>query len=573
VDPAQMSLDLAAGWSLIPYLRELQMPATQALEPISGELVKVKNGSGQVYWPEMDVNEIGDLLPGQGTKVYLQSPGTLTYLPVVSVPAPTNTPTPPTTTPVPGSNREFFLSPNGDDGRSGLSEGEAWATFEHAWTVVKPGDTITMLDGVYTNTTIKPGTIGEPGNPVTIRAQNDGKAIIDGEYERYPVWTMYQSVDYYLVIEGIVARNGGPRHVFRINGNHTTLRRVSGYNAHPDVNAHVFSVTGDNNLLEDCVAAGTGRKMVLVFKGQNNTIRRCYADWRRWDARGDVNGFCGQWPWGEGLEIYNANNNLMENSIAYGHTPRAGISLMNQYPSTAGDNRILGSMSILSGMKEDGTPMLWGPDPNNPPFTQLQPLVRPQPTECENILDFDAGPRLLSGIRVGESGVLQDSLLQDVLAWGSARYGLAFQSYPQINSSNNRVNRATLLNNGLHQLDRFGGVGTDATQEDLAKFTSVENSYIEDVWTGGSDFTTQEGEGARLANRYIDGELTNEALWPWPMEERIKDELGISVTCTAGTIINDAYAQGKAAEGIDMTGRDPNWASDPNNLVVQACNS
>jgi hypothetical protein len=57
------------------------------------------------------------------------------------------------------------------------------------------------------------------------------------------------------------------------------------------------------------------------------------------------------------------------------------------------------------------------------------------------------------------------------------------------------------------------------------------------------------------------------------MEERIKAELGYSVTCIMGTIINDAFAQGKAAEGIDMTSRDPDWASNPNNLVVQACNS
>ena len=42
--------------------------------------------------------------------------------------------------------------------------------------------------------------------------------------------------------------------------------------------------------------------------------------------------------------------------------------------------------------------------------------------------------------------------------------------------------------------------------------------------------TTMQGEGARLTHRYIDGELTNEPLWPWPMEDRIQSELGISVT-------------------------------------------
>jgi len=36
--------------------------------------------------------------------------------------------------------------------------------------------------------------------------------------------------------------------------------------------------------------------------------------------------------------------------------------------------------------------------------------------------------------------------------------------------------------------------------------------------------------GAEVLFRYIDGHLTNEPLWPWPMEDRILNETGISVT-------------------------------------------
>ena len=38
------------------------------------------------------------------------------------------------------------------------------------------------------------------------------------------------------------------------------------------------------------------------------------------------------------------------------------------------------------------------------------------------------------------------------------------------------------------------------------------------------------GPGARLTHRYTDGVLTDVPLWPWPMEERIQREMGISVT-------------------------------------------
>ncbi|MFH0863736.1 MAG: hypothetical protein V1858_01415, partial [Candidatus Gottesmanbacteria bacterium] len=36
--------------------------------------------------------------------------------------------------------------------------------------------------------------------------------------------------------------------------------------------------------------------------------------------------------------------------------------------------------------------------------------------------------------------------------------------------------------------------------------------------------------GAEVLYRYVDGVLTGDKLWPWPMEERIKNETGISVT-------------------------------------------
>jgi hypothetical protein len=49
------------------------------LDSISEEILLVKNNAGQVYWPAFNVNQIGDMLPGQGYQVYLTNPGTLIY--------------------------------------------------------------------------------------------------------------------------------------------------------------------------------------------------------------------------------------------------------------------------------------------------------------------------------------------------------------------------------------------------------------------------------------------------------------------------------------------------------------
>lgn len=83
---------------------------------------------------------------------------------------------------------------------------------------------------------------GQAGKPITIKAKNDGKAIIDGEYKREVVrigdWTPRD----WFVIEGIVGRNG-LLHVFFIDkGTHNVLRRVSGYNANVDDNSAVFAI-------------------------------------------------------------------------------------------------------------------------------------------------------------------------------------------------------------------------------------------------------------------------------------------------------------------------------------------
>jgi hypothetical protein len=131
-------------------------------------------------------------------------------------------------------------------------------------------------------------------------------------------------------------------------------------------------------------------------------------------------------------------------------------------------------------------------------------------------------------------------LLQDVLAWGSARYGLTFHRAGSSPSFiNNRVIRATVFNNGLNNTEKKGGDGVDAWQDELVRFDAIEDSYIGKLWTG-STYITMNGEGARLTNRYVDGVLTNEPLWPWPMEGRIQAELGISVTDIMTSIISSA---------------------------------
>ncbi len=79
IDPAQTPIDLTAGWNLAAYLRETPHPIGDALASISTELLLVKDGDGNVYWPEFLIDGIGEMQPGNGYQMYLTEPGVLTY--------------------------------------------------------------------------------------------------------------------------------------------------------------------------------------------------------------------------------------------------------------------------------------------------------------------------------------------------------------------------------------------------------------------------------------------------------------------------------------------------------------
>jgi hypothetical protein len=435
----------------------------------------------------------------------------------------------------------FYLSPAGNDSNSGTSRTAAWATFDRAWQDLYPGDTLILLDGVYYQSLRPNRRNGEPGKPITVRADNDGQAIIDGEFVRTPVaLRRYLPSDYY-VIEGIVARNGSipplPQAVIRIESEHNILRRVSAYNAHTDYNTAVISLapSAAHNLIEDCVAAGTGRKMINLYKSENNVIRRCFTYWQEWDGRES----CQAWPNGQSIQIYHGNYNIIENSIAYGPVPQWSISIQaNSGNADAIGNKILGSIAINAGMNPDGTVKEWGD-------------TRPQPTSCTN-MDNMGWPNRRSGFSLHGQGELHGNLFQDILSWGNAGLGIVTGSGT---FTNNQMFRATAINNGIDNPCgpwpcSYGGNDTDVLQSRLEKFSIIEDSFIENIFinwpnypNGTRNLTSMTGEGARLSHRYIDGVLTNEPLWPWPMEERIQAELGISVTDIFTNIIFNTTLQ------------------------------
>ncbi len=75
--------------------------------------------------------------------------------------------------------RDLFVAPDGDNRDDGLSRETAWRTLNHAADQVRPGDTVHVAGGTYSEA-VRVRATGELYRPITFRAQAGEKVIIDG---------------------------------------------------------------------------------------------------------------------------------------------------------------------------------------------------------------------------------------------------------------------------------------------------------------------------------------------------------------------------------------------------------
>jgi hypothetical protein len=429
----------------------------------------------------------------------------------------------------------YYISPNGSSSGVG-SSASPWKSFSKAWDALMPGDTLYMYDGIYTSNTtglLRPDTRdGQQGKPITIKAVHDGQAIVDGQTTEIPIrigenWGSNGRIGNWYVLEGIVGINGTISSFRTEHAEHIILRRVSAYNADPNLNSIVLSIIRSNDvLLEDCIAAGTGRYTINVYGdlenepsggqklwGENNTVRRCFTMWRKWDGKS----FCGvSWPNGNAIGLYNVSNSKVENSIAISRAMTGIFAQANDTSASSVGNQILGSIAVLQGRELDRSESNWGSYPNRP-----GPAVDPdtggvctnQVVPLPNGVDGSGWISYRMGFEMWGQGTVKGNVFRDLLAVDNAGVGVGMDGGSQ--GSDTKFDHITAAKNGEKaRIEEKSDNGGNTNQINLS---SITNSYI-----GNS---SMKGEGARLQNRYVDGNLTSQSLWPWPLEDRVKTEL------------------------------------------------
>jgi hypothetical protein len=80
MDP-QTSIPLSSGWQIVAYLRDSPSPIASEMAGIGSNLLIAKNGTGDTYIPALNIDDIGNMMPGRGYHLRLTANDTLTYSP------------------------------------------------------------------------------------------------------------------------------------------------------------------------------------------------------------------------------------------------------------------------------------------------------------------------------------------------------------------------------------------------------------------------------------------------------------------------------------------------------------
>lgn len=415
----------------------------------------------------------------------------------------------------------YHASPTGGGNGTSVSSPFLIGDF---WNVARPGDTLLLLGNATTvyrgpSSMINPpanAMSGVSGSPITIRAATDGAVVIDGEFARIPVQMIGNS---WFVIEGINARNGTYSVIQNRNGsNNNTYRRIVAWDMDMRLNGYgVQNIDSSNTLFEDVAYFGPG---VGAFgsgfsSGTSMTLRRTW---------GRLEGSSTNWSHQEVYGVGYANAvTKCENCLA----TATGISIPSSgYTVTNADGDVA---TITTACRGPGTS-----------------TVYPCPTALYRVRSDD-GITPNGHTILGSLGYLPSTATKwnATIGFYVPQFGWNLQN-TQIRHTAAIID-PSFVNFGTTKGFEIGNSATSGGGNIADRLTSLRgtsdgfNTASSAPWTitntvTGSSFGAISTAnpwtgtaGAQLCFRWVNSVLTNQKLWPWPMNDRIK-----AATASAG---------------------------------------
>lgn len=431
---------------------------------------------------------------------------------------------------------EYFVGPAGTDVADGRTAQTSWATFAHAWSTLQPGDTLTILEGTYRQT-LRPTVSGTVGMPILIRAQRDGTAIIDGEAVRAACSISGASSTvrvHDIDLEGVRCVNaldtaaGGETTVIINHADRVRVRRVTARG----INDGVFGVFDTNDILLEDVAASGGQNLYGLQSSTNAVLRRCYG---RWTTGASFYG-AAVVVVGSGAVIENCvveaiphpsnyisgyivttSSTPSNNNHFYGNVSRAVDSGFHISSSSAGLNVYSEGTTVRDSAAINAT---YGVYQRADAAVTLERLtLLAQTTGFYVLPDGGMMPPAHPGFTLTSSaltGATRGISHSDPSIVPTEHHDNVFSAVimPYVGSAVAGANEAMVSPNW-----------DVATYGDGAYL--IRPSPLATAGAGGGP------AGSEILYRTVNGALTTTPLWPWPLEDRILAEEGVSVTWEA----------------------------------------
>ncbi len=205
----------------------------------------------------------------------------------------------------------YVATTGSDSGNSCTNADQPCRTIRRGISVMSGGDTLIIGDGTYTEA-ISDMPSGSPGAYTTIRAANDWGVLIDGSGfpNDYRSGINVQSRSYVL-IRGFRVRmnqssdNNGPISI--PYSHHVKIQRCSGSHAPTSGNADTISIGPMSSyvLVEECFAFGGARYQFNVYQSDHVIVRRSVARLDHWTGNLQCAGFTN----------YDSLNTVWQNNI------------------------------------------------------------------------------------------------------------------------------------------------------------------------------------------------------------------------------------------------------------------
>jgi hypothetical protein len=378
--------------------------------------------------------------------------------------------------PVVVADAAVYISPSGNDKNAGTASAPV-KTFAVAFTLVKPGGELVLLDGAYS---VAAGTgiinyqgtgsaeipSGLAGKNTLVHALHPGKVFVNGQL----FVGRSDTKSRYITVDGITFDAGSSASAVNLyNTDHVTLRN-GGFHSTINDGGAVFDLgnndtcsgsacTNTNNLFEDVWIWGKARIIAGNYSADNNT-------WRRVVIRGDGCSSADCDSSGNpnvGLTVYNSRGTTAENVIVLDRVLQGSG---NNYADFATAQHDSGTSFRNSDNQWLGNISLFAPD------------------HCAYFEEENKGPS-------------PDVTVQDFFCWKPKEVAAFQPKGPLV------VNRLTTTDAGI----------------DLEGSTITKSNIV----TGAT--AASHAGGATVVFRYQDRVLTSTPLWPWQNEDRIKAEM------------------------------------------------